>query len=213
VTLHPIILSLTPPPEPGAHLRRTPLERFMSWMMMVAITWLFWLYDFIPGWPVAGLLVVACIGLLADLLGGTALPVYADVGLAISRFTDAFGTFFGRVYVGIETSLIWMAQSWRRPVMAAGLVSLLVFGLYFQHQLKVGDMTPGAALLYPGHPYNVAFSKVNEKFVGSSQLVVIAEGKKPEAIKDAKTLNDIDLFQRYMEQGPGAPGSSRRRHC
>src|SRR6266481_1251636 len=207
VTLHPIILSLTPPPSPEHISGRTPLERFMSWMMMVAITWLLWLYGNIPGWPVAGLFAFTCIGLLADLLGGTALPVYADVGLAISRFTDGFGTFFGRIYVAIETTLIWMANGWRRPVMAASLVSLLAFGLYFQHQLKVGDMTPGAALLYPGHPYNVAFSKVNEKFVGSSQLVVIAEGKKPEAIKDAKTLNDIDLFQRYMEQGPGAPGS------
>src|SRR2546429_2482103 len=29
--------------------------------------------------------------------------------------------------------------------------------LYFQHLLKVGDTTPGAALLYPKHPYNIAF--------------------------------------------------------
>jgi len=37
--------------------------------------------------------------------------------------------------------------------------------------------------------------------------VIIAEGKKPEAIKDAKVLEQIDLFQRHMEQGPGAGGS------
>jgi len=60
--------------------------------------------------------------------------------------------------------------------MAVSLVTLLVFGLYFQHLLKVGDTTPGAALLYPNHPYNVAFGKVNEKFLGASQLVIIAEG-------------------------------------
>src|SRR5881409_33060 len=75
VTLHPIILSLTPPPAAQHHSGRTPLERFMSWMMMVAIGWLFWLYGYIPGWPVAALLAVTFIGLLADLLAGTALPV------------------------------------------------------------------------------------------------------------------------------------------
>src|SRR5437667_6434603 len=60
--------------------------------------------------------------------------------------------------------------------MAVWLVSLLSFGLYFQHLLKVGNTTPGAALLYPDHPYNVAFKKVNDKFLGASQLVIIAEG-------------------------------------
>src|SRR5215470_9866297 len=54
VTLHPIILSFTPPPE--EHVSgKGALERFMSWMMLVAVSWLFWLYDKIPGWPVAAL--------------------------------------------------------------------------------------------------------------------------------------------------------------
>src|SRR6266404_5223432 len=115
VTLHPIILSFTPPPAEEHLSGRTPLERCMSWLMVVAIAWLFWLYGYIPGWPVAALLAVT-------------------------------------------------------------LVALLAFGLYFQHWLKVGDTTPGAALLYPNHPYNIAFGKVNEKFLGASQLVMIAEG-------------------------------------
>src|SRR5262249_27138442 len=88
VTLHPIILSLTPPPAAEHVSGRTPLERFMSWMMVVAICWLFWLFDYVPGWPLVALLGVVFVGLMADLLGGTALPVYADVGLGISRFTD-----------------------------------------------------------------------------------------------------------------------------
>src|SRR5207253_6476850 len=41
VTLHPIILSFTPPPAEEHISGRTPLERFMSWMMVVAIAWLF----------------------------------------------------------------------------------------------------------------------------------------------------------------------------
>src|SRR5213595_1732469 len=176
VTLHPIILSFTPPPAEEHVSGRTPLERFMSWMMVVAIAWLLWLYEWIPGWPVAAMFGLTIVGLLSDLLLGIALPGYGDLGFALSRATDTFGAFFGRLYLAIENGLIWLASGRRRPAMAVGLVSLLSFGLYFQHLLKVGDTTPGAALLYPKHPYNIAFGKVNEKFLGASQLVIIAEG-------------------------------------
>jgi len=151
VTLHPIILSLTPPPAAQHVSGRTPLERFMSWMMVVAIGWLFWLYDYIPGWPSRR------VGdhfhrLLADLLSGTALPVYADVGLAISRFTDWFGTSSATSTRRSRRASSGWRCDWRRPAMATLLVTLLTFGLYFQHQLKVGDMTgcrapvPGASV-------------------------------------------------------------------
>src|SRR5213080_670847 len=185
VTLHPIILSFTPPPAEEHVSGRTPLERFMSWMMVVAISWLLWLYEFIPGRPVAALLAITLVGLASDLLLGIALPGYGDVGFALSRATDAFGAVFGRLYLAIEHGLIWLASGRRRPAMAVGLVSLLSFGLYFQHLLKVGDTTPGAALLYPKHPYNVAFGKVNEKFLGASQLVIIAEGNAYCTVKGA----------------------------
>src|SRR5207249_1143034 len=122
VTLHPIILSFTPPPNPEHISGRTALERFMSWMMMVAIAWLFWLYEYIPGWPVAAMLAVTLVGLAIDLLAGRPLPGYSDVGFAIARFTDSFGAFFGRVYVAIERTLIWLATGTRRPAMAVGLV-------------------------------------------------------------------------------------------
>src|SRR5438093_315921 len=185
VTLHPIILSFTPPPAEEHVSGRTPLERFMSWMMVVAIAWLLWLYEWIPGWPVTAMLGLTLGGLASDLLLGIALPGYGDVGFALSRATDAFGAVFGRLYLAIEHGLIWLASGRRRPAMAVGLVSLLSFGLYFQHLLKVGDTTPGAALLYPKHPYNVAFGKVNEKFLGASQLVIIAEGNAYCTVKGA----------------------------
>jgi predicted RND superfamily exporter protein len=239
VTLHPIILSFTPAPAEEHVSGRTPLERFMAWMMVVALAWLLWLYDWISGVPAAAMLAIALAGLGLDLFA-VALPVYTQVGFAIGRATDAFGAFFGRVYVAIERSLIWLATGTRRAAMAVALVSLLAFGLYFQHLLKVGDTTPGAALLYPNHPYNVAFAKVNEKFLGASQLVIIAEGNAyctvggkpcegdrcklchPEeentcgaekceqregAIKNADTLNDLDLFARYMAERPEVGGT------
>ncbi len=111
------------------------------------------------------------------------------------------------LYRGVAAGLIRISRGGLRWIVAAGFFAILGGGLYYGHQLKVGDTTMGAALFYPDHPHNVAFRKVNEKFVGASQLVIIAEGKKPEAIKDAATLNQLDLFQRYMEAGEGAGGS------
>jgi hypothetical protein len=180
VTLHPIILAYTPPPEEHSPSRNT-LERFMSWMMVAGLAWLAWLYGYLPGqtmlsgwlpgWPVTALLAIAFTGGLVEVTTGRVVPVYGQLGMAISRFTDVFGEFFGRVYLVIERVLIWLSESWRRPVMGVALLVLLAVGVYYQSQLKVGDTTPGAALLYPSHPYNVAFTKVNQKFTGASQLV------------------------------------------
>ncbi|TMA40088.1 MAG: hypothetical protein E6J83_14230 [Deltaproteobacteria bacterium] len=239
VTLHPIILSFTPPPSEET-AGQGILERFMAWMILVAVAWLFYLYAVIPTWPVQVLLAVAVAGLGFDLLLDRRLPGYAWLGTAMSHATDAFGRFFGALYEAIERGLVWLAGGWRRGAMAVCLLSLLAVGLYFQHLLKVGDTTPGAALLYPDHPYNVAFAKVNEKFLGASQLIIIAEGKAyctaggkpcagdhctvcyPEeagacgtetceqrqgAIKDAETLNRLDLFGRYMAERPEVGGT------
>ena len=239
VTLHPIILSFTPPP--AEHVAgRGALERFMSWMMLVAAAWLLWLYDYLPGWPVAVVLAFTVAGVVGQLVFRRTPPPYAAVGGAISAGTDRFGAFFARLYAGVEAFLIWIAGGWRRQAMAVALVALLACGLYFQHLLKVGDTTPGAALLYPDHPYNVAFAKVNDEFLGASQLVIIAEGNayctvggqpcdrrscrscRPEdagacggeqcvqregAIKSADTLNQLDLFARYMAERPEVGGT------
>ncbi|GIW40217.1 MAG: RND transporter [Candidatus Binatia bacterium] len=117
------------------------------------------------------------------------------------------GRISDRLYNGICAGLVRISYGNARWVVAALFAVTMIFGVYFAHQLKTGDTSMGAALFYPDHPHNVAFRKVNEKFVGASQLVIIAEGKKPGAIKDARTLNQIDLFQRYMEDGEGAGGS------
>src|SRR4030095_11187488 len=185
VTLHPIILAYTPPPEEHSRYRNT-LERFMSWMMVAGLAWILWLYGWLPGstllagwlpgWPVTAPLAMAFAGGLVEVATGRVLPVYGQLGMAFSRFTDLFGEFFGRIYMLIEGALIWLSESWRRPVMGVALLSLLAVGVYYQSKLKVGDTTPGAALVYPSHPYNVAFTKVNQKFTGASQLVIIAEG-------------------------------------
>ncbi len=123
-----------------------------------------------------------------------------DDPLAGTRFSDKVYAFFTKIM------LVCAQGSWRWRIVGV-FSGIMVFAVYFSQQLSIGDTEIGKALLYDRHPYNVAFAKVNEKFVGASQLVIIAEGKKPEAIKSAETLNQLDKFQRYMEQGPGAGGS------
>src|SRR5437016_8024261 len=81
---------------------------------------------------------------------------------------------FACAYDRFESFMVWPSTGRRRIYMCAALGVLLVFGFYFSHNVKAGDMTPFDALLYPDHPANVAFKKVNDNFVGASQLVVIA---------------------------------------
>jgi len=122
------------------------------------------------------------------------------------QHVDSGPNLFSKFYDRFADATLWLATGSRRIVMAGALVLMLGVGLYYSHLLKVGNTTPGEALLYPDHPYNVAFKKVNEKFVGASQLVIIAEGKKKEALKSAHTLQQLELFARHMEK-EGAGGS------
>jgi predicted RND superfamily exporter protein len=149
----------------------------------------------------------ALFALIATAFRPVLQPPFAAVGRSISYATDAVGRFFNRVYYLIETFLIWLAGGWRRVAMAISLVVLLTMGLYFQSKLKVGDTTPGAALLYPNHPYNVAFSKVNEKFLGASQLVMIAEGLAYCSV-DGKPCEGESCTQCYPDE-PGKCGTEK----
>lgn len=90
-------------------------------------------------------------------------------------------------------------------VAALGLA--LTLGVYYSQLLEVGTVSIGDALMYAEHPYNEAFRKVNEKFLGASQMVAVVEGKVEEAVKREEVLRAIEGFQLYMDQEGGAAGS------
>jgi len=73
--------------------------------------------------------------------------------------------------------------------------------------LRVGNMTPGAALLFPSHPYNLAYDKLNDKFLGASQLIVVLDTLRPDGIKEAGALNTMEEFADHMEGVKGAGGT------
>jgi len=126
-------------------------------------------------------------------------PPRPDPGFG-KRFSD-------RVYRTINRAFVHLARGRVRYAVAATMFAALAVGLTFAQLLRVGDLSVGKALLFDSHPYNRAFDFLNSKFVGSAQLIVIAEGDRPGAIQDRKVLEKLEAFQRYMEQSEDTGGS------
>lgn len=118
------------------------------------------------------------------------------------RFSD-------RLYTGINRQLVKISRGGIRYVTAGSFVVALGVGMYYSHQLKIGDVSIGKALFYEAHPYNVAYDRIIEKgFVGISQLVVIAEGREPGVFRQVQALNALEHFQRHMEKHSEMAGGS-----
>jgi len=109
-----------------------------------------------------------------------------------------------RFYTAVTNAVIWASEGWRRwvVIVVTAIVGISSFGI--GRQLKVGDMTPGAALLFPNHPYNVAYDVLNKKFLGASQLIAIADTKQPDGIKKHEPLETMQEFGDRMETVEGA---------
>jgi predicted RND superfamily exporter protein len=133
-------------------------------------------------------------------------PILLSLVKPPSRAVKHGSNAFARVYDRLTEGVVWLCKGRKPGAMGAALLGLLAVGVFYSHRLKVGNATQGEALLYSDHPYNVAFRKVNDDFVGASQLVIVAEGKKPAALENARTLEQLDLFARHMEK-QGAGGS------
>ena len=117
-----------------------------------------------------------------------------------TRFSD-------RIYNAINRAMIRISQGNARTAVIASFSIALLIGMVYSRHLKIGDVSIGKALLYDDHPYNVSYDKVNQKFVGASQLVILAEGKEAGVIKDPHILQTLEKFQRHMEQQPMVGGS------
>ena len=128
------------------------------------------------------------------------LPPPRDDPKAGLRFSD-------RVYNTINRAMIRLSEGGYRYAMIGIFAVFMVLGMTYSSYLKIGDVSIGKALLYNSHDYNVSYDKVNEKFVGASQLVILAEGKDIGVIKDPQVLVTLEKFQRFMEQQQLVGGS------
>jgi predicted RND superfamily exporter protein len=199
VTLHPIILSfINPPPEPTAAAEKRP--------------------PVINIWAARGIVFVAvgtAVGLyLSGGIPSVHLPLLGIVPAAMFAFvltTPILGwywiTYCERAYESWTWYVVNATKGSRCWAVIALTVALYVLLPMWGWTLKVGDMTPGAALLFPNHPYNIGYNKLNEKFLGASQLIVVADTMKPDGIKGAAALTAIDEFADHMQSARGASGA------
>jgi predicted RND superfamily exporter protein len=109
-----------------------------------------------------------------------------------------------RFYTSVTNAVIWASEGWRRWVVIALTVVIGVGAFLIGRQLKVGDMTPGAALLFADHPYNKAYDYLDQHFLGSNQLIAIADTKSPDQIKTRLPLELMEEYGEEMEQVEGA---------
>ena len=84
---------------------------------------------------------------------------------------------------------------------------ILVWSLYWNQFLTVGDSRPGSPLLWPQSNYNVSVRHINEKFQGTDHLYVIVAGKEEKAAKSPRVLRTMEAFQRYLERSPYVGGT------
>ncbi len=185
VTLHPIILSYINPPSPAHNVVReskVPITIGLGILVM------------------SGLLAIG-IRRAGILSAGGAMLVASP---AIAWF---WWTYSETIYPTVTRWVILATKGYRRWVVIVLTILMYIVGARFSPELKVGDITPGAALLFPDHPYNVAYHKWNEKFLGASQLTVIADTKRPDGMKTAAPLVAIQEFSTEMAGIPGASGS------
>jgi predicted RND superfamily exporter protein len=81
-------------------------------------------------------------------------------------------------------------------------MGLTVVALYFVRGLTIGDPTSASPLLWLDSPYNVSHKEIQDKFGGIEPLIVVAEGLDKDAMKDPRTLREMEDFQRQLERDP-----------
>src|SRR5262245_34015738 len=183
VTLHPIILSATNPP--GAKSNYPGWAKFLGHATLAIVAAAFFAY---------------AIRLSFKLLHPAGVALVLAIAVALFLWHEV-------IYRKLTEWTIAASNGWRRW---AGVLLTIVLYLtcpYFGWRLKVGDMTPGAALLFPNHPYNIAYAKLNEKFEGANQLVVIADTGKEGGMKDVAPLTTMEELADHMESVEGAGAS------
>src|SRR5262249_34700044 len=128
------------------------------------------------------------------------IPPPPNAPKAGTRFSD-------HPYNAINRAMVKISGGGTRYAVIASFSVFLIIGMIYSQRLKIGDVSIGKALLYNTHDYNVSYDKVNEKFVGASQLVILAEGARDGVIKDPQALQTLEKFQRFMEHQKLVGGS------
>jgi predicted RND superfamily exporter protein len=85
--------------------------------------------------------------------------------------------------------------------------ALILWSVYWNQFLTVGDYRPGSPLLWPDSTYNVSVRHINEKFQGTDNLYIIMEGREEKAAKSPQVLRTMEALQRHLERSPHVGGT------
>ncbi len=68
--------------------------------------------------------------------------------------------------------------------------------------ITIGDATASTPLLQPDSAYNQAHTRIQEFFGGVEPLIIVVEGKEKGALKDPRSIEAMEDFQRYVDSDP-----------
>lgn len=200
VTLHPIILKYINPPPQLEHLQAKPPMGIWPATAIVAATF-------------AAAVVFHQSGLPVSIITATNLDVIGFMPAAFTFLVMSpvlwwyWMNYSEPIYAAVTQIAIDASEGNRRWVVIVVTVALYLLLPFWGWTLKVGDMTPGAALLFREHPYNIAYDKLNSQFLGASQLIVVADTMKPDGVKSAGPLNAMEELADHMSAARGAGGA------
>jgi len=94
-----------------------------------------------------------------------------------------------------------------RYIIFYGALFLILICGYTGVRIHIGDANPGSPLLWQDHPYNVAVTEINSRFLGTDRMFVVVRGDEKQILKEPKILDNIVRFQRYCERQPEVGGT------
>lgn len=81
---------------------------------------------------------------------------------------------------------------------AVVVVVVVLVGLNYARQIKVGDFFPGSSILWPFHRYNQDAFRITFSVPLLNPLYVIVAGEEGGFVTSGATLREMNRFQRYM---------------
>ncbi|MGI9590176.1 MAG: efflux RND transporter permease subunit, partial [Myxococcota bacterium] len=108
-------------------------------------------------------------------------------------------------FLGRVANVATGARSARVTFAVWAVLVVLCFGV--ATRVEVGEARPGTPILWEDSEFNQSARVINEKFFGADDFMVIVETEQPFGIHRPEVMQEIEAFQRYMEQDPKVGGS------